>query len=368
VEELTCGERFVRCLLGEPVDHVPFGVGIGWSPWGDTLERWRREIGEPNLDLQKWFGFDASVVMPEMNAGIYPPFEHQVLEENENFVVWRDERGITRRDRRDGLSMPEWLDYPVKSVADWEWLKEERLRPAEPGRISQDWDALRTRLCETGEAVQVGWYPFGLFGTPRDLLGVERLLYAFYTDPEMLRDMMDHLTTLWISLWEKVAAEVRIEHIHIWEDMSGKQGSLISPKMVREFMMPCYERIAAFAQAHGVRLMSVDTDGDCKELVPVMMEQGVNVFFPFEVQAGNDVRQYRQRYPTLGILGGLDKRALAGTRADVDREVERAAWMIRRGRYIPGFDHLVPPDARWGNFCCAAEKIRALCYGQSLGG
>jgi len=176
------------------------------------------------------------------------------------------------------------------------------------------------------------------------------------------------LTTLWLSLWEKVAAEVRIDHIHIWEDMSGKQGSLISPKMVGEFMMPCYERIAAFARSHGVRLMSVDTDGDCKELVPVMMGHGVNVFFPFEVQAGNDIRQYRQRYPTLGILGGLDKRALAGTNADVDREVERAAWMVARGGYIPGFDHLVPPDARWDNFRYAAEKVKILCYGQSLGG
>ena len=135
----------------------------------------------------------------------------------------------------------------------------------------------------------------------------------------MVRDMMQHLTTLWLVLWEQVAAEVQIDHIHIWEDMSGKQGSLISPRMVREFMMPCYDRIAAFAREHGVRLLSVDTDGDCSQLVPVMMEHGVNYFFPFEVQAGNDILAYRKKYPTLGIMGGLDKRALAGTWADVDQ-------------------------------------------------
>ena len=52
----------------------------------------------------------------------------------------------------------------------------------------------------------MGVFPYGVFGTPRD--------------------MMEHLTTLWISIWEWVAGEVPIAHIHIWEDMSGKQGRL----------------------------------------------------------------------------------------------------------------------------------------------
>jgi len=173
---------------------------------------------------------------------------------------------------------------------------------------------------------------------------------------------MGHLTTLWLALWERLAAEVRIDHIHIWEDMAGRQGSLISPAMVEQFMMPCYDRIAKFAQRHGVRVVSVDTDGECQQLVPVMMGHGINMIFPFEVQAGNDIREYRRRYPTLGIMHGLDKRALAGTRADVDREVARAREMVRLGRYIPGFDHLIPPDARWENFQYAAEQLREVCY------
>jgi uroporphyrinogen decarboxylase len=155
---------------------------------------------------------------------------------------------------------------------------------------------------------------------------------------------------------------VQIDHIHIWEDMSGKQGSLISPRMVEEFMMPCYDRIVDFARAHGVRLVSVDTDGDCSELVPIMVRHGVNYYLPFEVQAGNDILAYRQQYPTLGILGGLDKRALAGTRADVDVEVARCAEMLKHGRYIPGFDHLIPPDATWDNFQHAARQVRRLCF------
>ena len=31
-----------------------------------------------------------------------PAFEKKVIEQTGEFVIWRDERGITRRDRRDG--------------------------------------------------------------------------------------------------------------------------------------------------------------------------------------------------------------------------------------------------------------------------
>ena len=130
-----------------------------------------------------------------MHAGIWPAFEKKVIEETQDFITWRDERGITKRDRRDGLSMPDFLDYPVKCRRDWEALKAERLALDAPGRIEQDWDAFRARLASEGLAVRVGDYPFGVFGTPRDLLGAEELLVAFYDEPDMIRDMMDHLTT-----------------------------------------------------------------------------------------------------------------------------------------------------------------------------
>jgi uroporphyrinogen decarboxylase len=57
----------------------------------------------------------------------------------------------------------------------------------------------------------------------------------------------------------------------------------------------------------------------------------------------------------------LDKRALAQSRAAVEIEVERAARMVALGRYLPGFDHLIPPDVPWDNFRYAAERMRAVC-------
>jgi hypothetical protein len=83
--------------------------------------------------------------------------------------------------------------------------------------------------------------------------------------------------------------------------------------------------------------------------------------FPFEVQAGNDIEEVRGRYPSLGIMGGLDKRALAGSRTDIEGEIARAERVVRTGRYVPGFDHLIPPDVPWESYRYAAELTREVC-------
>ncbi len=355
------GERVVRCLLGQSVDHVPYGVGIGWAPWGETLERWRAETGRGDLDPGRELGFEPSFTTPALFAGLFPPFTPEVLDEDERFIVHRDERGIVMRDRRDGHSIPEFLRHPVATWDDWRALKEERLDPDTPGRLFEDWPAFRRRLDATGEAVQVGWFPYGVFGTARDMMGVEGLLYAMHDEPDLVADMMSHLTDVWIRLWERVADAVQIDHIHIWEDMSGRDGPLISPAMIRRFMMPCYDRIAAFARERNVRIVSVDTDGNCDLLVPILMEHGVNMMFPFEVQAGNDIEKLRRQYPELGIVGGLDKRALAIGATAIDEQVEIARRAVASGRYIPGFDHLIPPDVPWEAFRYAAMEMRQVC-------
>ena len=350
-------------MTGESIDRVPFGVGIGWFPWGETLEQWRQETGDPELDPAARFGFDGSFTAPQIVSGLWPAFEREVLHEDDEHVTWRDEKGIVQRNVRAYGAIPQFLEYPVKNREDLERIKSERLRIETAERIQQNWDEFRSRIAASGEAVQVGHFPYGVFGTPRDLMGVEDLLIALCCEPDLIHDMMDHLTSLWLALWEEVSKDIRIDHIHIWEDMAGKQGSLISPAMVRGFMMPCYQRVTDFAASHGVRIVSTDSDGNVSELVPIMMEYGINAYFPFEVQAGSDIIEYRRLYPTLGIIGGLDKRALAGSRADIDREVERAARMVDLGRYIPGFDHLIPPDVPWVNYEYAVERLRNVCYG-----
>ena len=207
---------------------------------------------------------------------------------------------------------------------------------------------------------QLGYFPYGVFGTPRDLMGAEEILVAFSDQPHLVHDMMDTLTDFWIRIYGRVTEHVKVACIHLWEDMAGRQGSLISPQMVRQFMMPNYRKIKDFADAKNIPLLSVDSDGDVSELVPIMMENGLNSIWPFEVQAGCDIEEYRRKYPRLGITGGLGKRALAQGKEAIDRELARAERMFPYGGYIASPSHLIPPDVPWANYKYYLERLREL--------
>jgi uroporphyrinogen decarboxylase len=312
-------------------------------------------------DHRTLFDADKTPQIVPVNLGPCPRFERKVLQEDDVYEVFIDSWGIKRRNYKDGSSMAQFLEYPVKTRRDWEKFKEERLDPEHPERLNGPWRELCTRWMAEGYPIQLGWYPdLSLFGGVRWLLGVEEGLIAFYTMPDLIHEIMDHLTSLYLTVFEKVVEEVRVDVIHFWEDMCGKQGPLISPEFWDRFMGPNYRRISEFAEAHCIPVLSVDTDGDPDRIIPSMMRAGVNLLLPLEVAAGCDINVMQQKYPTLGMMGGIDKRALAESPEAIDRELERIKPAVGLGRYIPDLDHMIPHDISWDNYCCYAERLKAL--------
>jgi uroporphyrinogen decarboxylase len=125
-------------------------------------------------------------------------------------------------------------------------------------------------------------------------------------------------------------------------------------------MTPCYKKITEFAYANGVDFVSVDSDGDCTELAEVLVEAGVNLLWPFERQAGNDLLAYRKKYPKLGMMCGFDKTAMAKGKAEIDKEMEMVAEMLKYGGYIPSPDHLIPSDVSWENFKYYSIRLKEV--------
>jgi uroporphyrinogen decarboxylase len=272
-----------------------------------------------------------------------------------------DSWGIVRRDFKHSESMSEFISVPVKDRCDWERFKEERLDPNHPDRLATDWREKAGEWTAKGWPIQLGYFPdVGIYGTVRWLLGDEECLVAFVTMPDLVHEIMDHTTSLYLTVFEQVVREVRADVIHLWEDMCCKNGPLISPRMWEQFMGPCYRRIKAFADQHGIRVISVDSDGNPDLITPPMMCAGVNYLFPLEVAAGCDVNVWREKYPTLGMMGGIDKRALALGPKAIDRELARIRPAVEKGRYIPDLDHLVPDDVSWENYCYYAEALKRL--------
>ncbi len=361
---MTHRERFLAVAAGEPVDRVPFW--LFWGAWATTTQRWEREGKPEGVNQRNLVETDPVPGVVSVNVGPLPSLAEALISEDENYIISRDQFGIIRRNIKHGESMPQFLEFPIKSRDDWEKYKAEHLDPHDPARLAGDWREQCQAWMDAEIPIQIGSFPTcSVFGGVRWLLGDEECLYTFYDDPELVHDMMTHLTDLFLIVFEQVVREVRVDILHIWEDMCGKQGPLISPAHWREFMGPCYRRLKAFTVEHDIPVFSVDTDGKPDDIVDPMMETGVNYLWPMEVAAGTDVNDYRARWPELALMGGFDKRAIALGPDAIDAEFDRIWPAVESGRYFPELDHGIPDDVSWESYQHYAHTFRARVMGMA---
>jgi xylulokinase len=137
-------------------------------------------------------------------------------------------------------------------------------------------------------------------------MGTTEYLTALYDEPRLIHDINRFSLELAMNCWGLVLQDLEIDCAFIFEDMSYKSGSLVSPAMFDEFMAPYYRPLIGFLSEHGVRHVLVDSDGLVDQLIPGFLDVGLTGLFPME--AVNDTVRIRRDYPRLQMLGGIDKR------------------------------------------------------------
>jgi uroporphyrinogen decarboxylase len=193
-------------------------------------------------------------------------------------------------------------------------------------------------------------------------MGVERISVMLYDDRALIHEMCEHIAEFVVELVEPMLRDIRFDFAFVWEDMAGKSGPLCSPRTYREFMLPPLKRVTELLRRHGVEIIIVDSDGNNDVLIPLWLEAGVNGLRPFEIAADCDPVATRKRYgKDLIIQGGIDKRALAGDREGIEREVlSKVPWLCLQGGYFPQVDHLVPPDVSLENYRHYSRVLRLV--------
>ena len=291
---------------------------------------------------------------------IAPSYEPRIISEDERTVTFINGDGQTLKALKDDpLRMPMYLDWPVKDRASWNEYKK-RLDPDTPERWPSDWNTYVKKANSVSHPVSLG--VGGFYGNLREWVGSERILYMFYDDPNLIEDMMEQMLYMETEVIKRVVKDIRVDLATFWEDMAYRAGPLISPAMVRKFMMPRYKKITDLLHSNGVDVIYVDSDGNLDELIPLWLESGINFVWPFEVAAGNDAVAVRKKYgKDLIIAGNIDKRALAKGKDAIREEVmSKVPFLLEQGGYIPSTDHNVPPDVTFENYCYYINLMREV--------
>ncbi|MCL2708560.1 MAG: hypothetical protein FWF03_05525 [Defluviitaleaceae bacterium] len=330
-----------------------------------AMDRWKREGHiKDGDDLNALFGFDGPSTaslggLGWCEAAFIPRFDEEVIEDRGEHELVRDFAGrhvLFFKGRRNGF-MPEYVAHPVSCRADWERDVKWRLDPDAPGRLDDaqknaEWAA---KTAET-EGFRVCQAAIGGYMYLRSLVGPEGILYMVYDDPGLVHEMMEAWFNLADAVIERHQRHATLDEFFLAEDICYNHGPLISPDMMREFLFPYYNQIITNIKKRQLdktrRLfIQIDTDGDCRPVIPVYQEIGMDYMSPFEVASGCDVVELGKQYPRLLMRGGIDKRILASGKDAIDRMIEKIIpTMKRRGGYIPVCDHGVPEEVNFEDY------------------
>jgi len=357
---MTDRERCVNVMHYREVDQIPlwdFGF------WEETLPTWEQQGYPAGADPQAYFQMDRGLGGFPVHLGMIPPFTPVKIAEDEISETVIDEAGVKQRRKKPGhgSSIPTFLEFPVKDRADWEEMKK-RYDPRDERRRLADFEEHVRRANQRDYALQISCW--GLFGTIRGWMGVENAALAFYDDPGMIQDMMEHIAYFVCELIHPVLDRVQVDVGAFWEDMAYNKTSLISPAHFKKYMVPAYQKITGLLREHGCDLAYVDCDGNIEELVPLWLEGGVNIMFPVEIGTWQaDPWAWRRKYGReLRAMGAIGKRALAAGRREIDAEIERRRPLLEDGGFIPHPDHRVPPDVPLAHYQYYLDRMREILH------
>ena len=398
----TSRERFLQTLRFEPAD--PPWARWGAFVWPETDVVWRTqgysgpELGWHGEGLTERFGLD-TLLRVDPWYGPVPDFEYQVIEEDERTRLYINHEGILMREfkERTDTSMPQFIRFPVENPEDFEKLASKRLALHKEQRFPEEWQQQVAAgllhsvagaanitavggeeagaagvnppagLADSGASVPVEsprkcWADRwgGFFGPLRNMMGLQNLCLAFYDQPKLVERMMEERADRIIEITDEVLKYTEVEVFWFWEDMACKHGPLISPELFGRFALKHYRRVTDWLRSRGIHYIGLDSDGNMSKLIPLWLEAGLNMLWPFECQSGMDVVEVRRTYGRdLTMMGGIDKRTLVPGGDVMRREVDRVMPVVEDGGYIPELDHSIPPDVSWPNFC---EYITYLKY------
>ena len=338
------------------------------------LERWYEQGLPRDADLAEMFDYE-----PRAHVGLcglggcepryFPVFETKIIEDCGDTEVVQDSAGrhvLCFKGRRQGF-MPEYIDHPVKDRTTWERDVKWRLQPDTPGRFDYLEEAMSIvkPAAARGEMIHQG--VVGAYMYLRCLMGPEQVLYVFHDNPALIHECM----TSWFELADAVTARhqahVTLDLLQIDEDICYNHGPLISPDMIREFLMPYYRQLLRNMKSRQLDparhlYVSLDTDGFANPIIPLYAEEiGMDVMAPFEVASGCDVVEIGRQYPHLVMSGGIDKRILAKDKKAIDQHLERILPVMQaRGGYIPTCDHGVPEEVSLENYLYYRQRCVEL--------
>ncbi len=347
---MTGKERVLLALNHKEPDRIPAQD----SPWSATIKRWKSEGLPEDTDLSEYFGWDFAF----FGADCTPRFPVKTIEKNEKFIVQTTPQGGVRRNYRDYTTTPEVIDWPIKTKEDWKEIKK-RLTP-DFTRV--DWVSALADYHRVKEEGKFICYSGGFgYDILQSYIKTEQLLITMIEDPEWVKEMIMTLAELNLIMMEFMMKNgFTFDGAFFYNDMGYRNGLLFSPDAYLKTHYQADKMAYGYCHSKGLKVF-LHSCGNVKELIPILIDAGLDCLQPLEVKAGMDLIELKEKYgEKLSFMGGIDTRLMSDPdKSKIENEIKtKFAVAMKNGGYIYHSDHSIPNIVSFKDYCYVMELVK----------
>jgi uroporphyrinogen decarboxylase len=383
---MTSRERISAALGHREPDRIPFDLGgsrmtgihvrayvalreaLGLAPGRAAVSDVSQQLADVEPDVLDALGCDVRCVSARS-----PSTWRRVEARDGDYLTWFDEWGVGRRMPVRGGAYYDTAGTPLGGEIDASAIDRFPWPDAgDPGR-TEGMAADAARFAE-GErrAVLVGSICAGVTEMLFRLRGFEDGYMDLAAEPALARRLMERVLEVKLGYWARVLPLLAgtVDVVAEADDLGGQARTLFSPAAYRSLVKPLHRELFAFIHANTDARVFFHTCGAVRELIPDLIEVGVDILNPVQVSAaGMDTAGLKRDFGRDLVFwgGGVDTQRVlgSGTPAEVGDEVRRrVADLAPGGGFVFAAVHNVQPNVAAANVLAMHDAVVAAGRGR----
>lgn len=188
--------------------------------------------------------------------------------------------------------------------------------------------------------------------------GMETALMNMVANPELFESVDEKIVEFYLKANEIFyeATKGKLHAVLIGNDMGSQRGLILSPQMVRRFIMPGCKKLVEQAHSYGLKVI-YHSCGSIVDIIPDLIAAGVDVIHPIQaLAAGMQPENLKVKFDgQVSFCGGVDTQDLLvnGSEEDVRSKIKSLRTMFPTGLIISPSHEAIMPDV-------SPSKIQAL--------
>ena len=193
--------------------------------------------------------------------------------------------------------------------------------------------------------------------------GMETALMNMIAAPELYEAVNEKVLEFYLKanriFYE--ATKGKLHAVLIGNDMGSQRGLMISPELVRRFVIPGCRRLTEQAHSYGLKVI-YHSCGAISDIIPDLIDAGVDIIHPIQaLAAGMEPEGLKEKFgDRVSFCGGVDTQELLvhGTPEDVRKKVEELKRLFPTGLILAPSHEAILPDVPPENIGALFDAVR----------